>query len=432
MSPMDDHDLDQLGRMAAAHTRAEARAIADSPSALREMLARESATPSAEPAAVAVTHAGAGERPRWKLAAVAAAVGVLALGLGWALVNGVGGTIDIVGPTGTGAGLPGGGSTAPGTTPPGGSTSSTSPGTTAPSTAPPESGAPATVTPTTGPVSTEAPLPPFSGLEIPDVVRPQLADVPLLLPASPMAADNTYLAEGASQEDAPLSLSQLWVRATADGTVDAVLHLGTRITPTFEQPNGAPIAIAGWDSARTYPTVDGIVILELSAPEGVVGVWSQGLSADETEAIAATLRADGAGWTAPALDGPGWVAIDATWTRGNAIRTLTTLSPGEGDVDSSVDISVGQSVFDGGGVIQLDAELQLVDVDGEPALLRRDVVSALAVKRSDGVLVRFGSRDPDADLVRAARSLAPVDQATWDASSQPWPDGVDGCVGLFC
>ena len=88
MSQMGDHELDQLGRMAAAHTRAEARAIADSPSALRELLAGESAAPSAEPTVVPVVHTRAVERPRWKLAAVAAAVGVLALGLGWALVNG--------------------------------------------------------------------------------------------------------------------------------------------------------------------------------------------------------------------------------------------------------------------------------------------------------------------------------------------------------
>lgn len=444
MSQMDDHDLDQLGRMAAAHTRAEARAMADSPSALRELLARESAAPSAEPAVVPVAPTRAVERPRWKLAAVAAAVGVLALGLGWALVNGFGGTIDIVAPAGTGPGLPGGDGTTPGTTPSGtGAPASTQPPS-SPATStvtssvsssvssPTESGAPSTSTPATGPTSSIAPMPPFTGFEVPQVERPQLIDVPLLLPASPIPPENTYLAESASQEDAPLSLSQLWVRAAADGTVDAVLHLGTRIAPTFEQPNGEPIEVSGWDSARSYASVDGIVILELSAPEGVVGVWSQGLTADETEAIAATLRADGAGWTAPTLQEPGWVAVDATWTRGNAIRGLTTLSPGEGDVDTSLDISVGLSMFDGGGVIQLDAELQLVDVNGDQALLRRDGVSALAVKRSDGVLVRFGSRDPDADLVRAARSLAPVDQATWEAASQPWPAGADGCIGLFC
>ncbi len=427
MSQMDDHDLDQLGRMAAAHTRAEARAMADSPSALGELLARESGAPSAEPAELPVAPTRAVERPRWKLAAVAAAVGVLALGLGWALVNGVGGTIDIVAPAGTGPGFPGG-DTTPVTSTPG----STSPENTSPDTVTsmPQSTAPATSTPTSGPGTTAAPVPPFTGFEVPEVVRPQLTDVPLLLPASPMPAENTYLAEGASQQDTPLSLSQLWVRAAADGTIDAVLHLGTRIAPTIEQPNGEPIEIPGWDSARTYASVDGIVILELSAPEGVVGVWSQGLAADETASIAATLRADGAGWTAPALEEPGWVAVDATWTRGHAIRGLTTLSPGEGDVDSSLDISVGLSMFDG-GMIGLDAELQLVDVNGDPALLRRGGASALAVKRSDGVLVRLGSRDPDADLERAARSLAPVDQATWDASSQPWGP-VEGCVGFFC
>jgi hypothetical protein len=434
----DQLDLDGLARRAAAQTRAEARAIVDSPAALSRLLAAErdahgaTATPDVAPLSSLRPHEPQRRRPL----AIAAAITLVVVGLGWALLGG-GGGIDIVAPAGTGAGpgLPTA-SPAPLPTPGTSSPRTSSPDTSSQGVAPTSS--PSTEAPTSTSVSTTTPVgEPFDGFVVPDdVAAPRLDDVPTLLPTPAPPAGDTYVADATTPVAERPSLSQLWVRTRADGTVDAVLHLATRTEGVAGRSTWEPIVVPRWDAARRAATVVDVSIIELDAGDRYVDVWASGLAEAEVVAIAGELvadpRLDGRGWTAATLDGDAWTLVDATWSRGAATRTLTTLDATEGDIDSTLDIARGVSVFDVGGIVQLDTPLQLVDVDGRPGLLRRDGVAALATVLPDGTLVRLGDRDPSADLVARARSLATADPSTWDGAAQPWPDGVDGCVGFFC
>lgn len=432
MSQMDDDDLDQLGRMAAAHTRAEARAMADSPSALRELLARESAAPSAEPTVVPVAHTRAVERPRWKLAAVAAAVGVLALGLGWALVNGFGGTIDIVAPAGTGAGLPGG-SAAPATSTPGTtSPENTTPG---PVTSTPQSTAPGPTSvpvapPVTAPTTTvpEAldPIAQFGEIDTQPLVS--LETVPRLLPGAPFDPARTDRIEYEMPGE-EFRLQQTWVRAGTDGIVDAVV---TATTERGLNRLGTPIAIAGWPDAVQNLTDDGSVLLHLNSEAGTVQLNTRGLDLAEVVAIAASLTIDdgSSSWRSELLAPPDWTVFDQGWRAGAAVRTLVERGT-DGLPQTELVTSVGVPVLNLGLPVAV-GDARLVDVAGQPAVATSGTgIESLVLLDRNGAALAVATRGAPESLIELVTSLTEVDQTTWDSSSSP-PGEFDGCLGLIC
>lgn len=433
---MNDHDLDVLGRHAAAAVRADADAIADSRAALDRLLAAPAHAPTGATVRTVPILAGTttARRRRLVLTAAVAAV-VVVLGIAWLARSGAG-TIDIVSPgTGTGSGVPvptDPSTPSQGTAAP---TSDTTPASPRPATAPPPQPAGTTSSPaTSAPTSTLLDLPAgseaFALLAPPTGLSPPaLATVPRLLPTAPTPDPaRTFGGDAMATDPSPPVLSQLWVLADGDGTVTAVVHLRTRPAPAAPNPNGVPIEVAGWPDAVSYPAVDGYAIVTLAAPAGVVEMWSHGLEENDLVAIGAELAASGGVWRAQTFEQAGWAAIDSAWTAGGAQRWLTTVDE-EGDTDTEVLITRDTPAYD--IVPFIDGPLTLVDVGGNRALASSGSVSGLVVVRADGTTVRLGSRDPDADLVAVANSLVEVDQATWDAASE-LTVSVDGCISMFC
>jgi hypothetical protein len=434
---VNDAELDALATRAAAQTRAKAGAVADSEVALQQLLADAAAEIPAPRDPVVPYHGPIRDperRHRWQLVAVAAVVGVFALGIGYAITNGSS-TIEIAGPPAGGTGI-GAGPTPP--TPADPPASRVSPPPT-----PTETSAPvSTVAPndpaTTSPVDShgttdsvapvDRPADPTAGFFIPELVPFALDDLPYLLPDPPPAADRALRGEEVWEVPVPL-LSQLWVRTGAAGTVDAMVQVTTQSPPAAVGQRA--VDVAGWDSAGVTDMPDGYAQVTLGTDEISVTVWAEGLTVDDVLAIARALRADGSSWRAAPLDAEGWAPIQEMWSTGAATR-WTTVVDADGDVDLELGVGRGTDVFLYAGVLQSGADLRVVDVDGQPGILGRAGVSGLVVVRDDGVMVVVNSRDPDADLVSLAGSLTRHDRAGWEAATSPWPEGLDGCVGLFC
>jgi len=437
---MNDHDLDLLGRRAAAAVRADADAIADSRAALDRLLAGPPAGSGAGsgPATIAVATSPAGATAhmrRWRVFAAAAVVVMVVLGVAWLARSGSG-TIDIVGPgpgSGSGVPLPTGVTTMPPDTgSPEGSTgpATSAAGSSSPPSAPAAQQGSTSAVPDTAVPDATAPADPFAGVAPPsDPSPPTVDDVPLLLPAVPAAPDRTMVSESESGALSP-TLSQLWVRADGSGRVDAVVQLTTRLAPAAPAPGGDLIIVDGWPDARLYAGAPGAVVVNLVAASGVVDVRAYGLEQPAVLDIASELRAAAAGWESTTLATPPWVHVDTAWSTGFADRRLVSLDDSEGDIDSEVHLTRGWSMADLAPGF-LDRTVSVVQVGDRTGLLFVDGVSGLIVRRDDGTVVRLGSRDPEADLVSVAESLEEVDQATWDAASELTIDR-DGCLSLFC
>lgn len=432
---MNDVDLDALARRAAADTLAEARSVAESKAALARLLA-DSTQPA--PRAAVIPYHGpireAERRPRWKIVAVAAVLAVFVGGIGYALVQGSG-TIEVSGPaaggTGTGTGT---GTQATSPRVPTASSAATPPSPAATS-APVATAVSPTVPngdPTNAPSPTatpSAPADPADGFVVPVLVPFGLGDLPYLLPDPAPAPDRALRGEEVWEVPVP-TLSQLWVRADSAGLVDAMVQITTQ-SPPADPGRMLPVDIAGWDLAGATEMATGYAQVTLSDDELSVRVWAKGLTQDDVVAIARALRADGSTWRADPLETDRWTTIQATWSSGAATRSTTVLDP-DGDVALELMVGLGTDAHLFAGVLQSGGELRVVDVGGRPGVLGRAGVSGLVVVRDDGVMVVVNSRDPDADLATMAGSLSDLDRGEWEAATTPWPEGADGCIGLFC
>lgn len=429
---LDDDQLDAMGHRAAAQLRAEARSIADSPAALRRLLADDGVTgraaPPVEPATVVPLRApDAGARRRHL--AVAAVIVLFVAGIGYALATGMGGSIDIVAPSGTGNG-PGLGGTTPVTTTPGSTTSgsapggSTTPGSTTPGSSTPGSTTAAT-TPVTAPPTASDPIEAFGEIDTQPAVT--IDTVPRLLPGDafdPALTDRIEY-ELPSEE---FELHQTWVRAGADGVVDAVV---TATTERDRERFGSPIAIDGWPAATRNETDDGSILLNLNSDAGTVQLSATGLDLDEVVAIAASLTVDDAtqSWRSDLLAPPDWTAFDQGWRAGAAVRTLVERGD-DGTPHTELTTSVGVSIIDL-GLPFAPGTGRLVEVAGRPALASSDAgVDALVLLDANGTALTVATRDAPVSPAELVASLTEVDQATWDESSSP--GAYDGCSGVIC
>ena len=432
---LDDDQLDAMGHRAAAQLRAEARSIADSPAALRRLLAEagtaaRGTAPAESATVVPLRPPDVGARRRHL--AVAAVIALFVAGIGYALATGMGGSIDIAAPSGTGDGS-GLGGTTPATTTPASTTpgsapvGSTTPGSTTPGSTTPGSTTPGSTTPgsTTQPASVD-PIEAFGEIDTQPPVA--LDTVPRLLPGD---AFDPALTDRIEYEmpSGKFELHQTWVRAGADGVVDAVV---TATTERDHERFGSPIAIDGWPAATRNETDDGSILLNLNSDAGTVQLSATGLGLDEVVAIAASLTADDAtrSWRSDLLAPPDWTAFDQGWRAGAAVRTVVERGD-DGVPQTELTTSVGVSIVDL-GLPFAPGTGRLVEVAGRPALAATSAgAESLVLLDANGTALTVATRDaPDspADLVA---SLTEVDQATWDASSSP-PRDVDGCLGVIC
>lgn len=434
---MNDAELDALAKRAAVHTRAEARAVADSEAALARLLA-DAASDVPEPLAPVIPYHGPirdpERRPRWQLAAVAAVLAVFAVGIGYALVNGSG-TIEVAGPPAAGSGA-GTGPTISATAPP--SSLPSSPASSVPDTpqsAPTTAGAPVSSAPAaTSPTSPATTEPVTSmAITVPDFGPGDPSDLPRLLlrPATPSSVTYTRVVRSADAVDP--TLTQVWVQL-GDGQRIAsyvVVHTRASSTPLSGTFLGAePIEVPGWDAVRTSPPGAASFTAELVTGGLVVDVLVSGLDEAAALAILRDIRPGDQRYTVPTVDDI-WIELPSAWSAGVARRELIVLDEVEGDVAWSIDVATGDDLL-GSGLFVADAVLELTEAGGHPALLQRTPIPQLIVLRDDGLMIRVGARNPGDDVVAAAEALIEVDETIFAESTTPRPDEWGDCVSLFC
>jgi hypothetical protein len=276
-----------------------------------------------------------------------------------------------------------------------------------PDTMPPGGGPGVLVLPTLAPIG-------------PETVRPLLPE-----PAPP--SERTYRSldvVGSSKA----SISQTWIRASADGRVTGVVAVVGGNGPHPLPLVGEPLELTGWDTAVSIPS--GNLEVRAQADDVYVSVTVEGLPENDALAVVRSLRTvDEASFTTSL--GNDWIELHGQLRGGTARRILTTLST-DGDIDSVLEVHSGTPLLDLLPLIA-DTDVRLVTMDdGTLAFLSRGGVSSLVFTTDSGNTVRLGSRDPAADLLTLAGSLRVVDEATWENAAQRWPAGVDGCVSLFC
>ena len=242
----------------------------------------------------------------------------------------------------------------------------------------------------------------------------------MLLPSATFGGVPTRR-EGVDDAAQLIDYNQYWIDG-ADGTM---LSLQTDLlqSPTY---GGEPVDVAPWDSAFYPPMSADFAALVLVDPAGLVTLWSNGLEREQLLTIATSLR--------PRTDGsPGWDAtlparftpVHEGWAFGAASRTLQW-----SDAELWIVSGVPSVISNPGQPGTFD---RLTNVGDAPALMYvNDSAgwSAITWTPAPDVVILFGARRAADDLLAAARSLSPVDSATWtDASTIARED--DGCNSLF-
>jgi hypothetical protein len=262
---------------------------------------------------------------------------------------------------------------------------------------------------------------------------PTLADVPLLLPtdAIPVAARVERSEWAASEPPVWSTFQQEWA---LPGSQPLVLTITTKPFLSLDGlQNSTRVSLAGWDEAYVQRAGGGRESVVLREPSGSVTVSGLGLTQDEVQLIATTLRrrADGPGWL-PDFAGTRLVdplALAEGWANAGAGTTVQWLDGNVFLAELTVDAG-GQW---GTGVVGFGGEpLQFVDVSGATAVLTAAGSVRISWSPAAGVSARVGYAGSVEDALRFVRSLRPVDRATWEAASGPSTYTSDGCNSMFC
>jgi hypothetical protein len=218
---------------------------------------------------------------------------------------------------------------------------------------------------------------------------------------------------------------QMWT-GTGTGT-----GTGTELTidtlPGRRARGWAPAgpAIAPWDRSFTAPANNDYIKLE--DPSGSVTIDAVGLSGDEVLAVAGSLtRRDGgrAGWDVGRLPSGLATSIDG-WAPPGSFELLAWSSPGPTMQLVQLEIAWGElgSPF--------DADEQTVttpvEIDGHTAVAYTVARGLTAVVWSPApeVAVRLGVTGASDRAIAVARTVSPVDNATWASSTTEVE--MDGC-----
>jgi hypothetical protein len=246
-----------------------------------------------------------------------------------------------------------------------------------------------------------------------------LADIPMLLPSVPIPGTPIRWENGPPSASGFVDYSQHWI----DAAGGVLLSIQTDLAQGYPG-GGDPVTIAPWDSAY-FATSTGTTHLVLNDPSGVVSLWSNGLDREQMTAIAASLRPRSSG--APGWDAAlpaGFTPVHEGWEIGGASRWLQW-SDAElsimGSYPSVITNAAQQAVFD-----------RVTDIDGAPALVYgTGEWSAVSWSPAPDIVVVFAAYGTPDEVLLIARSVAPVDQATWNSASTPAPLGDDGCSSHF-
>jgi hypothetical protein len=270
----------------------------------------------------------------------------------------------------------------------------------------------------------------LSGWPAPPTAAPGLASVPRLLPAAPVpGAPDVTRYEYADQPADSHDYSQLWVGGPdGNGALLVRTHIGQHPGPTG---GGAiPVDVAGWDTAWVTRGADGIDSVVLDDPSGMVTMLGTGLSEDLTALAGRLVRPE---------DGrPGWdlgldssfVPVHEGWGSGAAARIVTWADT---MMQAQLTTMWGEpGLLDNVFGRVADGPTGTAEVGGVPAVTyRQGNVSVVAWSPEPDVVAQLALVGPADDALALARSVEPVDEATWDAIT-PRSDDGDGCQSLLC
>jgi hypothetical protein len=256
---------------------------------------------------------------------------------------------------------------------------------------------------------------------------PDVADVPLLFPSAiPAEMVPLTRAEGDDDPTDLVEYSQFWFGNGPDAVVLSIDTYLWQAPPADEEV----IDIAGWDRASFVPMSSGYTHLWLGSPSGSVSLWAHGLGRDDVAMIAASLGRRGPGL-------PGWdvgnmpdrlTLVHEGWNLGAASRTIR--STGEPRFEMSIVHGVPSVITTPFGFA---TTIDLLDINGATGVAWA-IEGRAAVTWSVGpdLTVVLGYGGPLETAIELARSVEPVDKATWNATTTPDPSTDDGCNSMFC
>lgn len=292
-----------------------------------------------------------------------------------------------------------------------------------------------TVPPTTVPPTTVAPLDPavdaLAGFARLTASAPVLADVPRLLPpAPPSGAILATRAEGADGSPSIEEYTQTWF---AEGSGVTALTITTRLGEPSMVPGDGTVELLPWDAAQFGDMAPGYASLFLDDPSGNVRLWAQGaLDREALVAIAQgmTLSDDGEGWDLATLPA-GLTPVYEGWYEGAASRTVVWSDASDNYIAEMSAVRGVSTMF--ANPLTQEATLEFVDVNGVPGVSYTDAGrSAVVWAPEPGLIVTVGLFDTADAAISLARSISPVDEATWLTATVPLTPGSDGCHSLFC
>ena len=277
---------------------------------------------------------------------------------------------------------------------------------------------------------------PLAGWAVPELGTPDLALVPRLLPQQPVpGVVSAVRREWAGSSGMTGTYSQYWVRSDAANVVDAVVRITTQFAPRpIRDSTDGDAVVPGWSKAYFNEMAAPFEMISAHSPTRAMSVWTMGLDRGEVLAVATSLRAAAghAGWEPPDLPQPErWTPVHEGWNTAVGSRTLVERTP---DGATYLEMSTITGTPDAIETPGLSGVTTLGSIGGRPALLFDHGGGATAVTwtTSDGAVVVLGSYGPLDQLYEIAKSVVPVDQATWEAASIPDAPSHDGCDSIFC
>ena len=259
--------------------------------------------------------------------------------------------------------------------------------------------------------------------------RPSLADVPLMLPSSPPAADVPLRREHADDPATVHSFNQIWFSETENAYVSIDTRPGL---PPSAIP-GDDVIVAPWDRAAFMRTTGGFEVLELGDPSGAATISSHGLDREQLLAVARSLLAGHdteIGWLPQYLPA-GLRLVGEGWTYGAATRTVMWADSNGTEAQLSIIHGVPAFLTP----LNIESTSRFVEINGSSGVAYQmtEQTAAMVWSPQPDVTVLLGFRGSLDDALDIARSVVTVDKATWQASSLVDTSTLDGCGGsMFC
>jgi hypothetical protein len=333
----------------------------------------------------------------------------------------------------------------------------TTPATTVPGTTVATTSPDPTTTATPPAPATAVPIDRLAGWPAPSREVVPVDQVPLLLPTAEIPADGLPVrwSHTPDPDDAgtidDVDTGDYYAQVFADAEHDVVFTISTQIggpddlTPADDR---RPVTIEGWDGA--YATVvrpvdpdgrPGPVIrtgqrvrVVATDPSGRVMLVGTGLDDDDAIAILAGMQrvTDGPGWdVTPVMAGA--VEINAGWATSSTLVGIRELN--WYDDDSNIVRMITSPQLPSYIVMALGTTFDEVDINGTTGWASNgDSLSAVVWSPDETNIAVLAVDVTGLDAVEIARSVAPVDQDTYDNSTTADPPAWldDGCNEIFC